>query len=82
MTQLEQLVEQFPTFSGPIYLFDDDCRQITWLDVEGNNIEYIVSTTARCGCCSDIEDISSDLSFIDNMSENDFNDLIEELSRK
>jgi hypothetical protein len=82
MTNVEKLKSQFPNFSGVVNLFTDDCQQVNFIDTDTDLVDFTTTFTARCGCCSDIEQQSENLSdFLNRLSDNDFELLINSLNR-
>lgn len=81
--QFQQFKKLFPDLSTPVNFFTDDCEQVNFIDTDCNLVEFTTSVTARCGCCSETISHSGELNhFIDNLSESDFNELIELLKTK
>jgi len=82
MTNVEKFKSQFPNFSGVVNLFTDDCQQVNFIDTDTDLIDFTTTFTARCGCCIDTEQQSEDLSdFLNGLSDNDFELLINSLNR-
>jgi hypothetical protein len=64
MTKSQIFKSQFPGFKEAFHFFTSDCEQINFIDVESDTVEFTRTVTARCGCCSDIEEREESLSFI------------------
>lgn len=83
VSQSQQFKTLFPDLSTVHHFFTDDCQLTTFIDTESNLVEFTTTVTARCGCCSDSEFHSQELeSFMDSLSESDFELLVEELKSK
>jgi hypothetical protein len=77
MTNSQIFKLEFPEFIGVVDFFTSDCEQVNFIDVESDTVEFTRTITARCGCCSDIEEREESLSFImDFMTDDEFQDLI------
>ena len=82
MTNVEKFKSQFPNFSGVVNLFTDNCQQVNFIDTDTDLVDFTTTFTARCGCCSDTEQQSEDLSdFLNGLSDNDFELLINSLNK-
>ena len=81
MKQIEKIQKEFAGVSGPISLWMDGTK-FFYVDVDADILQGYKHVTASCGCCSEIEDIESDLSYeLEYMDDLDFADLIEELKK-
>jgi hypothetical protein len=79
MTRLETIQTRFAGIYGGISIYIDG-TQFFFIDVDGNRLEGYKTVTASCGCCSEIEDIDTDLSYeLEWMADEDFADLLIEL---
>lgn len=82
MTKAEQFKTQFSELCGVVNFFTDDCEQVNFIDVEADLIEFTISSTASCGCCSEFEECTDSLSdFLERMSDTDFEMLTKQLSK-
>ena len=83
MTKLEQIQTQFKGVSGCIdfYTANGDER-FNFIDVDQDRLDGIKSFVLSCGCCSDYDNVSSELSYeLEYMDESDFQELIEQLEK-
>jgi hypothetical protein len=77
MTNSQIFKLQFPEFKGVVDFFTSDCEQVNFIDVETDTVEFTITCTASCGCCSDIEQREESLSHImDGMTDDEFQELI------
>jgi hypothetical protein len=83
MTKLEQIQTQFKGVSGciDIYTANGDER-FNFIDVDQDRLDGIKSFVLSCGCCSDYDNVSNELSYeLKYMDESDFQELIEQLEK-
>jgi hypothetical protein len=81
MTRLEQIQTQYKGISGNISLFTDGATY-NFIDVDNDRLDGIESFTLSCGCCSDYDNMSTELSYeLEYMDEDDFNELLSELDK-
>jgi len=74
------LKQHFPDFVGSVNFFTEDCDQVNFISIETNTVEFTKTVTARCGCCSDIEEHEADLDwFVNCLSESDFEEFLSTL---
>lgn len=82
MTKAEQFKTQFPDLCGVVNFFTDDCEQVNFIDVEADMVEFTISFTASCGCCTDFEECTDSLAdFLERMSDTDFELLVKDLMK-
>jgi len=83
VSQSQQFKTLFSDLTTTLHFFTDDCQMVNFIDTESDLVEFTTTVTARCGCCSDSESHSQDMeSFMDSLSESDFELLVEELKSK
>ena len=82
MTKLEQIQTQFKGVSGCIDIYTDDDERFNFIDVDQDRLDGIKSFVLSCGCCSDYDNVSSELSYeLEYMDESDFQELTEQLEK-
>jgi hypothetical protein len=82
MTKVKTFKAKFPDFIGAVDFFTFDCEQVNFINVEDSFVEYTTTISARCGCCSDIEEhIASLDEFFEFMADEDFDLLCEEVAK-
>jgi hypothetical protein len=82
MTRLEQIQTQYKGISGNISLFTTDGATYNFIDVDNDRLDGIELFTLSCGCCSDYDNMSTELSYeLEYMDEDDFNELLSELDK-
>lgn len=75
----EEFKNRFNNVKRSIDLYVDGDK-FNYIDVETDIIYGVRYVTASCGCCSDMENIESDLSYeFSYMSEEDKQELVEQL---
>jgi hypothetical protein len=81
MTKLEQIQTQFKGVLGCIDIYID-ATLFNFIDVDQDRLDGIESFVLNCGCCSDYDNMSSELSYeLEYMDESDFQELIEQLEK-
>jgi hypothetical protein len=82
MERLKQIQTQFKGVSGCIDIYTDDGERFNFIDVDQDRLDGIKSFVLSCGCCSDYDNVSSELSYeLEYMDESDFQELIEQLEK-
>jgi hypothetical protein len=81
MTKLEQIQTQFKGISGCIDIYIGTTL-FNFIDVDQDRLDGIKSFVLSCGCCSDYDNVSSELSYeLEYMDESDFQELTEQLEK-
>jgi hypothetical protein len=82
MTKLEQIQTQFKGVSGCIDFYTDYDATFNFIDVDQDRLDGIKYFVLSCGCCSDYDNVSSELSYeLEYMDESDLQELIEQLEK-
>ena len=82
MERLKQIQTQFKGVSGCIDIYTDYDARFNFIDVDQDRLDGIKSFVLSCGCCSDYDNVSSELSYeLEYMDESDFQELIEQLEK-
>ena len=80
MKKLDRIKSINDEFVGVVDIFTQDCKQINFIDVENNIIEFTTTTFSHCSPFNEIEQFEEDLSkFIEDMDEDDFIELLNEI---
>lgn len=81
MTRFDRITEEFSGVCGAIDMFVDSTN-FFFVDVDDDRIQGYRTVTASCGCCSDIVDYETELSYeVEYMDDADFEELIDELRK-
>jgi hypothetical protein len=81
MTRFETIKEEFSGLYGSLNLYVDG-TSFFFVNVDEDRLEGYRYVTASCGCCSEVEDYNSSLSYeVEYMDDSDFSDLVEELKK-
>ena len=78
--KFQEIKDKFKGISGSINFYID-ATNFNFIDVDRDIISGFRHVTASCGCCSEVIDYESDLSYeLEYMDENDYIELIEILN--
>ena len=81
MTRFDRITEEFSGVYGAVDMFVYDTN-FFFVDVDDDRIQGYRTVTASCGCCSDIIDYETELSYeVEYMDDADFEELIDELRK-
>jgi|LakMenE01Jun11ns_1017448.scaffolds.fasta_scaffold8491758_2 hypothetical protein len=81
MTRFDRITEEFSGVYGAVDMFVYDTN-FFFVDVDDDRIQGYRTVTASCGCCSDIVDYETELSYeVEYMDDADFEELIDELRK-
>ena len=81
MTRFEMIKEKFSGLYGSLNLYVDG-TSFFFVNVDEDRLEGSRDVTASCGCCSEVEDYNSSLSYeVEYMDDMDFYYLIDELKK-
>ena len=83
MTNSEKFKVRFPDFKGAVDFYTLDSEQLNFIDVENDKVEFTVGRVHDCGCCSSYEEDQSNLMYVmDNMRDDEFEELCEEVAKQ
>ncbi len=86
-TKSQIFQSKFPEFIGNVEISisdkHGDVREIiTYINIPGNYVGFTYYFTAECGCCIDSDKDSDDLTFLDDISDELFNELCNDVAKQ